>query len=170
MKKLLAILFIAVSVVFFTSCSNTDESTTTSSDSLDVSTDVTTTTYIDPETGATVTRDAATGLYIDASGNPVEFYVDATTLDTFYGKTGQNVNQAIIHDVDGGWRLDESKIKVDEDDVKIEHADGSKTKIEGDKIKVKNADGSKAKMDGDETKVKDGDGKMKSDAEGTKTK
>lgn len=133
------------------------------------STTTTTTTYIDPETGSAVTLDAATGMYIDASGKPVEFYVDATTLDTFYGKTQQNVNNAIIHD-NNDLRLDESKIKVDEDDIKIERADGSKTKIEGDKIKVKNADGSKAKMDGDETKVKDGDGKLKSDAEGTKTK
>jgi hypothetical protein len=173
MKKLLAILMIAASVAFFTSCSNTSETESTTSDSLSVDGNTVMTapaasSYIDPVTGATVTRDEATGFYINASGEPVEFYVDATTMDTFYGKTGVNVNNAIIHDGDD-WRLDEAKIKVDDDEIKIKNADGSKTKIEDDEIKIKDANG-KAKMDGDETKIKTGDTKIKSSAEGTKVK
>ena len=173
MKKLLAILMIAASVAFFTSCSNMSETESTTSDSLSVEGNTVMTApaasgFIDPVTGVAVTRDEATGFYINASGEPVEFYVDAMTMDTFYGKTGQNVNNAIIHDGDD-WRLDEAKIKVDGDEIKIKNADGSKTKIEDDEIKIKDANG-KAKMDGDETKIKTGDTKIKSSAEGTKVK
>lgn len=172
MKKLLAVLSITSCVAFATSCSNSTAEETTTTDNMSttetIETPATTSAYIDPVTGTEVAYDAATGYYVDAAGEPVAFYVNTSSMDTFYGK-GVNVNNAIIHN-GNDWEVDEAKVKIDGDEIKIKHADGSKTKIEGDEIKVKNADGSKTKMDGDETKIKTGDTKIKSSAEGTKIK
>ncbi|RYZ78280.1 MAG: hypothetical protein EOP04_30015 [Proteobacteria bacterium] len=123
--------------------------------------------YVDLRSGGTVRRDDASGRYVDESGSPVDFYVDMNTRDTFYGLTGQVVNNALIHENDN-WRVDDSKIKVDGDEMKIKDGD-SKTKIEGDEYKSKSGD-TKVKVDGDETKIKSGDTKIKTENGETKIK
>jgi hypothetical protein len=152
-------MIIAASVAFFTSCNESTESATTTSDSLsadgsttETTTTTTTTNFVDLQSGATVTRNDA-GVYVNASGEPVEFYIDMNTMDTFYGATSQNVNNALIHTGDD-WEVDEAKIKIDEDEMKVKNPDGSKVKVDGDETKVKNADGSKTKTEDGETKIK----------------
>jgi hypothetical protein len=161
MKKLLAILIIAASVAFFTSCNESTESATTTSDSLNMdgsttetstAAGTTTTSYVDLQTGGTVTRNES-GVFVNATGDPVEFYIDMNTMDTFFGRTNQNVNNALIHEGDD-WEVDEAKIKIDEDEMKVKNPDGSKIKVDGDETKVKNADGSKTKTEDGETKIK----------------
>ena len=75
------------------------------------------------------------------------------TMDTFFGKTNQVVNNALIHEGDD-WEVDEAKIKIDEDEMKVKNPDGSKMKVDEDETKVKNPDGSKTKTEDGETKIK----------------
>jgi hypothetical protein len=144
----------------FAACSNDGEGDTASTDSTSITTtemDASTASggtsgYVDLSTGASVRRDEATGRYVDESNNPVEFYVDINTQDTFYGSSGQVVNNALIHSDDGTWKLDDTKIKIDGDEMKMKNGD-DKVKMEGDEYKEKTGD-TKMKSDGDETKVK----------------
>lgn len=124
-------------------------------------------TYVDLRTGGKVRRDEASGRYVDESGSPVDFYVDVNSRDTFWGTNGQNVNNALIHE-NNTWRVDETRIKVDEDDVKMEDGN-TKTKMEGDEYKSKSGD-TKIKSEGDETKIKSGDTKIKTEDGETKVK
>lgn len=149
---------IAASFLALQSCNNSTESETSTTDSTADGMDVTTTTtvekkYINLQTGGVVSQDASTGYYVDETGTPVLLYVDMSTMDTFYGQSAQIVNNALIHE-GNEWKVDESKVKIDGDEMKIKSADGSKTKVDGDEVKIKNADGSKTKIDGDETKIK----------------
>ena len=89
---------------------------------------------------------------MDEYNNPVDFYVDINTQDTFYGNSGQVVNNALIHGDDGSWKVDETKIKIDGDEMKMKNGD-DKIKIAGDEYKEKTGD-TKVKVDGDESKVK----------------
>jgi hypothetical protein len=107
--------------------------------------------YVDLNTGKSVKRDNATGRYVDDAGNPVDFYVDVNSKDTFYGETGKNVNNAVIY-TNGEWQLDDTKIKVDGDEIKMKSGD-TKVKMEGDEYKRK-TDDSKLKAEGDEVKTK----------------
>ena len=160
MKKLLAILVIAASVAFFTSCNESTESETTAFDSLNIDGSTTgtstgtsgTVSYMDLSTGETVTRNES-GVYVNASGDPVEFYIVMKTMDTFFGNTNLVVNHALIHEGDA-WEVDEAKIKIDEDEMKVKNPDGSKMKVDEDETKVKNPDGSKTKTEDGETKIK----------------
>ena len=160
MKKLLMLSFAALSVVGYTACNTDGEGDTASSDSTSITTtemDATTGSggtsgYVDLNTGASVRLDEATGRYVDEYNNPVDFYVDINTQDTFYGNSGQVVNNALIHGDDGSWKVDETKIKIDGDEMKMKNGD-DKIKIEGDEYKEKTGD-TKVKVDGDESKVK----------------
>ena len=81
--------------------------------------------------------DEATGRYVDESNNPVDFYVDMNTRDTFSGRSGEVVNNALIHGDDGSWSVDETKIKMEDDEYKSKTGD-TKVKVEDDEAKVKN--------------------------------
>lgn len=162
MKKVIYSVFIAMGAAGFAACNNTadseettTDSTTVSSGSAEMSTGAggtgTAAGYVDLQTGKTVRRDETSGRYVDESGNPVDFYVDVNSRDTFYGSSGQNVNNALIHEGET-WRVDDAKIKVDDDEIKIKQGD--------DKLKI----------EGDEYKEKSGNTKIKSDEEGTKVK
>ena len=161
MKQLIVLSFASLTMFGLAACNNTEDGDTESSDS----TSLTTTTemdagtsaggsssYIDLRSGKSVRKDEMTGRYVDESNNPVDFYVDVNTRDTFYGTTGQVVNNALIHEDDGNWRVDDAKIKVDGDEIKVKSGD-DKLKIDGNDYKEKSGD-TKVKSDGDETKVK----------------
>ena len=126
-------------------------------------------TYVDLNTGKEVyiVRDESTGYATDSIAKvPVEFYVNTSTNDTLF-RTGQVVNHMLVQE-DGKWKLDETKVKVDGDEIKIKDGD-SKLKIDGDESKMKDGD-YKKKVDGDETKIKDGDSKTKIEDGEVKTK
>jgi hypothetical protein len=135
---------------------NNGDATDSTSESTTLNTDMNSSTgtaheYVDLKTGTAVRRDEATGRYVDDAGNPVDFYVDVNTKDTFYGETGTNVNNALINS-NGEWKIDDTKIKIDGDEIKMKSGD-TKVKMEDDEYKRK-TDDSKLKVDGDEVKTK----------------
>ncbi len=168
-------LSLTVAALSFTAC-NSSETETTSTDSTSVMTTETTTAtqYVDLNTGNTVEmRKNESGQMVSmATGEPVEFYVDMNTRDTFYGKTGTVVNNAIVRGDDMKYELDESKAKWDGNELKVEYADGGKMKADEDEYKYKSGDGkTKVKVDGDDAKIKTEDKKIKmEDGEPTKVK
>lgn len=119
--------------------------------------------YVNLTSGETVTivRDPETGIAIDSKTQiPVQFYYDPVTLDTMY-QSGMVVNNLLIKEGDGKYKLDDMKIKIDGDEIKIK-TDTSKLKIDGNEMKMKTADG-KMKVDGDDGKIKTDDTKIKVD-------
>lgn len=142
MKRFILGIFAIGAMIEFFSCNNNNAESTATADSTTMST-TTTSSYVSLKTGQPVKLDQSTGKYVDESGAPVAFYVDANTKDTFYGESGQVVNNAIIYDTaTQDWHVDEAKIQTTtttevpasepaatSGDVKI--------KKEGDEVKVK---------------------------------
>ena len=126
--------------------------------------------YVDLATGENVTRDEATGRYTTTSGRSVVFYIDPVQRDTFYALTGEVVNLKLKNVGEGTWEYADKKIKIDEDDIKIEYADGSKVKLEDEEMKIKRADGSKTKIEDDEFKDKNDERKVKVEDDEVKVK
>lgn len=127
--------------------------------------------YVDLSTGKTVklTRNETDGTIMNMeTSQPVEFYVDMSTHDTFYAKTGTVVNYALLQE-EGKYKLDDAKIKWEGDELKIKNADGSKEKITDDEYKYK-SDDVKIKETEDETKIKAGDTKIKVSKDEVKVK
>ena len=117
-------------------------------------------TYVDLNSGSEIyiIRDKTSGYATDSIAKvPVDFYVNTSTNDTLF-RTGMIVNNMLVEE-DGKWKLDETKVKVDGDEIKIKDGD-SKVKIDGDESKTKEGD-YKKKVDGDDVKIKDGDTKIK---------
>jgi hypothetical protein len=83
---------------------------------------------------------------------PVEFYI-LNNADTVHGATGLVVNGLLLKAADGTYKLDNAKVKVDGDEMKIKYADGRKVKWENGKVKIKEW-GTKAKSKGDKEKIK----------------
>ena len=110
-------------------------------------------TFIDLETGKTITlvKDSTTGYMINAdTKEPVGIYVNTTTHDTIYGKTGKVINNLVVRTSDGKF------IYRDDNEVKVK-SDGNDN---GDYKKKVDEDG--------DVKIKDGDTKIKIDADGDK--
>lgn len=127
--------------------------------------------YINLTTGEDVyiISDTLTGVAIDSlSRSPIMFYYDPITLDTLYAN-GFVVNNMLINEGDGKYRLDDTKIKIDGDEIKIKTGD-SKIKIDGDDMKIKDENGKTKVDDNEEFKTKDADGKVKIDEDGGKSK
>ena len=128
-------------------------------------------TYIDLNSGDTLDYwfDSEKKTVMNRSNNqPVEFYINTHTGDTVYGRGRFVINGLLLRGEDGKWKFDESKVKIDKDELKIK--DGNrKLKIDGDEAKVKE-DGRKIKLDGDEGKIKDGKTKAKVDKDEMKVK
>lgn len=164
MKQIVAI---AASVMVFAACQDTNQNQEP------IATDKTETgsqRYVDPNTGAPVdlyynTSEKVT--YNRENDKPVEFYVNTNTGDTVYGKGRFIVNGYLIREEDGSYSLDDKKVEIDGDELKIK-GENSKLKIDGDEMKYKEGD-YKVKRDGDELKIKDGDKKIKKE-EGKPTK
>jgi len=165
MKSIHGLLLGATMTVALMACNN--EGTTADNDStadMDMSAGTTAQvepgTYVDLNTGKEVyiIRDESTGYATDSITKvPVEFYVNTSTNDTLF-RTGLVVNNLLVEE-EGKWKLDETKVKIDGDEIKIKDGD-SKVKIDGEDSKVKDGD-YKKKVDGDEVKIKDGDSKTK---------
>ncbi|MCD6062336.1 MAG: hypothetical protein K0R82_247 [Flavipsychrobacter sp.] len=127
--------------------------------------------FTDLETGKPVElmKDPETGYTLDAaSAEPVEFYVNMNTMDTFYGRTGTVVNNAILVNETGYYELDEDKIRWDDDTMTvINTSPGIGTTVVDT---GKESDETKVKVDEDELKIKHGDQKIKVEDGKTKVK
>jgi hypothetical protein len=165
MKSIHGLLLGATMTVALMACNNDGKTDNAADADMDMSVATTESqvepgTYVDLNTGKEVyiVRDESTGYATDSIAKvPVEFYVNTSTNDTLF-RTGMVVNNMLIEE-EGKWKLDESKVKIDGDEIKIKDGD-SKVKIDGDESKVKDGD-YKKKVDGDEVKIKDGDSKTK---------
>ncbi|MDB5120312.1 MAG: hypothetical protein JWN56_1530 [Sphingobacteriales bacterium] len=171
MKPIHGLLMGATMTFALMSCNNKgtadgDASTDTIIESTDMGTTATTSnevvpgSYVDLNTGKKVyiIRDNDSGYATDSIAKvPIEFYINSETKDTLY-RTGMVVNNMLVEE-DGKWKLDETKVKIDGDKIKMKDGD-SKTKINGEESKVKDGD-YKEKVDGEDVKIKDGDTKIK---------
>jgi hypothetical protein len=129
--------------------------------------------YIDLTTGKTIKieKDEETGYMVNAdSKKPVYLYVNPSTKDTFYGRTGKKVNNHVIVTDNGNYKFDdddyvyrngEYKLKTDDSDVKVKDGDYKMKTDDGD-VKVKDGDYKRKTDDGD-VKIKNGDVKIKTD-------
>lgn len=130
---------------------------------------VSTTSYTNLNSGqpASIIRDTETNSYIYSdTRKPIEpdlIFIDVSTSDTLFGPTGLVVNNALVQS-EGTWKLDETKIKRDGDEIKIKSGD-EKIKIEDEEMKVKDGE-SKLKVDGAESKIKTPTTKEKTDDDG----
>lgn len=167
MKRIKQVFAIAGSVLVIASCQNPDQREEPIANEGKTGSQR----YIDPNTGAPV------DLYYNAhekmtynkeNDKPVDFYVNTNTGDTIYGKGRFVVNGYLIRTGEGTFALDETKVRVDGDDIIIKDND-SKLKIDEDDIKLKDGKDYKYKRDGDEIKIKTGDKKIKKE-EGEPTK
>lgn len=123
-------------------------------------------TYVDLNTGDSimVIADPETGYAINSeTRKPVYLYVN-DKKDTIF-TTGIVVNDKLITSEGGYYEVDETKVKVDDEEVKIKYADYKK-KVDGDDYKIKDGD-YKLKVEGDgDVKIKDGDYKKKISEDG----
>ena len=118
--------------------------------------------YVDLNTGEALSlkKDSTSGLLVnELNGEPIALYVDRTTKDTIYGRTGKVVNGKVIKMQDGKYvYADTDNGKANSEEYKSERA--------GDEKKVKNGDYKKiVEKDGD-IKIKNGDTKIKIDKTG----
>lgn len=165
MKSIHGLLLGATMTVALMACNNDATTDTTADADMDMTAATTEAqvepgTYVDLNTGKEVyiIKDESTGYATDSIAKvPVEFYVNTSTNDTLF-RTGMVVNNMLIEE-EGKWMLDETKVKIDGDEIKIKDGD-SKVKIDGEESKVKDGD-YKKKVDGDDVKIKDGDSKIK---------
>ena len=146
MKKMYVFILAGITFVYFTGCDNKDQ-------------------YVDLETGKTITvvKDSTTGYMVNAeTKEPVGIYVNTSTHDTIYGRTGKVINNLVIKHPDGRFTYEaDGEIKVTDGDSKMKvEADGDYKIKEGDYKK-------KVEEDGD-IKIKDGDTKIKIEADGDK--
>ena len=157
MKRIKQALAIAGSVLVIASCQNPDQTDNRIEKENDNATSTTSQRYVDPNTGAPV------DLYYNAhekmtynreTDKPVQFYVNTNTGDTVYGRGRYVVNGYIIRGEDGMFRLDDAKVEVDDDEIKIKGENG-KLKIDDDEIKYKDDDVKMKKESGEPVKVKE---------------
>ena len=145
--------------------------------------------YVDIYTGQPIDiyYDAGKHLTINrATRTPVEFYINTSNWDTVFGIGQFVVNNFIIKDENGRYKLDENKVKLDGDELKIKDGD-RKLKIDGEEFKLKDGDlkikqdfedgelkvkkdSTKVKVEDDEMKVKSGDEKLKAEKNKVKNK
>jgi lipopolysaccharide export LptBFGC system permease protein LptF len=136
--------------------------------------------YIDLTSGKTVRleEDKQTGYLVNAdTKKPVYIYINPSSEDTFYGRTGKKINGNVIKTSNGNYKYDgdneyvykdgDFKLKNDDDgDYKDKDGD-RKVKVDEDgDLKIKDGD-YKKKVDNDgDVKIKDGDKKVKIDKDG----
>src|ERR1044071_5099973 len=141
----------------FSACNKVSSETETDEESVVVNTG-----FTDLETGQPVElmKDEETGYVLEAeSGEPLDFYINMNTMDTFYGRTGTVVNKAIFQNETGYYELDEDKIRREDDQMKVVGTDdtaaptamdtgvgNTEIKVDGDELKIKQ-DGQKIKVE-----------------------
>ena len=145
MKRIKQVLAIAGSVLVIAACQNPDQR----NERIANENESTSQRYIDPNTGAPV------DLYYNAqekmtynreNDKPVKFYVNTNTGDTVYGKGRYIVNGYIIRGEDGTFRLNDAKVEMDGDELKVIGENG-KLKVDDDEIKYKDGKDYKYKRD-----------------------
>src|SRR5690349_15406643 len=129
---------IAVSKLVFAACQNLDQNKKrTEKEGTEVKRATSSRRDVDPKKGTPF------DLYYNAqekmtynreTDKPVKFYVNTNTGDTVYGGGRYIVNGFVIRGDDGIYRLDDSKVMIDGDELKIIGENG-KLKIEGDEMK-----------------------------------
>ena len=109
--------------------------------------------------------------YSAVNDEPVDLYVNVATGDTIYGEGRFVVNNYVVKTEDGKYKLDNKKVKIDGDEIKIKEGN-KKFNMSADEMKIKDGDtDTKIKTDADESKVKTEDMKTKDEkGEPTKTK
>ena len=96
--------------------------------------------YLDPSSGDSIEiwMDPASHTLMNKRTNSiVTIYIDPISADTFYGE-GYVVNNLLSKMPDGKYRVDSTKVKIENDKIKAK--DGSekiKVKDKGDTVKVK---------------------------------
>jgi hypothetical protein len=182
MTKIKQLLTITGSVLIIASCqeANTEnndlkaDSIATEQPAVDNNAQTNNSKYVDLKTGQPV------DLYYDSkkkktysasNDEPVDLYVNVATGDTIYGEGRFVVNNYVVKTEDGKYKLDNKKVKIDGDEIKIKEGN-KKFKMSEDEIKIKDGDADrKMKADADEQKMKTEDMKTKDEAgEPTKTK
>ena len=182
MTKIKQLLTITGSVLIIASCQEAannesdlkSDSITTDQPAVDNNVQTNNSKYVDLKTGQPV------DLYYDSkkkktysAGNdePVDLYVNVATGDTIYGEGRYVVNNYIVKTEDGKYKLDDKKVKIDGDEIKIKEGN-KKFKMSADEMKIKDGDtDAKIKTDADESKIKTEDMKTKDEkGEPTKTK
>lgn len=134
---------------------DTSRRDTTRTDTTMMQSDTATYSYLDLRTGQPVDlyySPRTNRTYSIVTNEPVDYYINVTTGDTVYGRGRYIVNNYLLRGTDGMYRLDDKRIKMDKDDIKMK--DG-KMKFKMDKGKMKMKDGD------DKWKEKDKDAKMK---------
>lgn len=182
MTKIKQLLTITGSVLIIASCQEAannesdvkNDSIVTEQPAVDNNAQTNNSKYVDLKTGQPV------DLYYDSkkkktysasNDEPVDLYVNVATGDTIYGEGRFVVNNYIVKTEDGKYKLDNKKVKIDGDEIKIKEGN-KKFKMSADEIKIKDGDADrKLKADADEQKMKTEDMKTKDEAgEPTKTK
>ena len=177
MNMIKQVLTIAGGVLILASCQEANNTNDVNTDSVATeqpavdNTQTNNTKYVDLNSGQPV------DLYYDSkkkktysasNDQPVALYVNVATGDTVYGEGRYVVNNYIVKTEDGKYKLDNRKIKIDGDEIKIKEGD-KKFKIEEGEMKIKDGD-TKLKADADESKMKTEDMKTKTEDGETKIK
>ncbi|WP_205508453.1 hypothetical protein [Longitalea arenae] len=178
MKKFEQLLAITASALIIVSCqdannqSDVTEDTLANEQSAADTTPKSNTQYVDLKTGQPVDlyyNPKKKRTYSESTNEPVDLYVNVATGDTIYGQGRYVVNGYIVKTEDGTYKLDNKKIKIDGDEIKIKEGN-KKFKMEDGEMKIKDGD-VKVKSDEDESKLKTEDMKLKKEAgEDTKMK
>lgn len=175
------ILVITGSAIIIASCQETNKQENIASDSMATREPVTDNGNTLNETSTPRYVDLKTNqpadLYYDSkkkrtysanTSEPVDLYVNVLTGDTIYGRGRYVVNSYIVKAPDGTYKLDDSKLKVSDDEIKLKSGD-QKLKMDEGEMKIKDGD-DKYKAEGTEEKMKNEKEKIKSDDEKVKIK
>lgn len=126
--------------------------------------DTATYSYLDLRTGQPVDlyySPRRNRVYSVITNEPVDYYVNVITGDTVYGRGRYVVNNYLVRSANGMYKLDDKRIKIDKDEIKMK--DG-KTKFKIDKGEMKMKDGDNKMKDKNKDKDKDeDDAKMKTE-------
>lgn len=176
MNKIKQLFTITGSIFIIVSCQETNSGNELKADSIATeqpamdNAQTSNTKYVDLKTGQPVDLyydSKKKKTYSTSNDEPVDLYVNVATGDTIYGEGRYIVNNYIVKTEDGKYELDDKKVKIDGDEIKIKEGN-KKFKIEESEMKMKDED-AKMKADADESKMKTEDMKIK-DEEGEKTK
>ncbi len=179
MKKQWISLMAVIAILGSVACSNdrtnedaTSNTTTGSTDGTEVA-ETRTASYVDLNSGKEVEMEVNTRTRVASPKLPesgtVTYYVDPASKDTVEASTGRIVSGAMVKGEDGTWTVDETKVKVDGDELKVKIGEDEKLKVDGEDVKYKNGE-DKVKKDGEEYKEKSGDSKIKADGDELKIK
>ena len=177
MSTIKQLLVVTGSVMIIASCQEANNQKDIAADSMATqqpaaeTTQTASTKYVDLKTGQPVDlyyNSKKKRTYSESSNEPVDLYVNVATGDTIYGKGRYVVNNYIVKTEDGTYKLDDKKIKIHGDEIKIKDGD-KKFKMEDGEMKIKDGD-EKMKADADESKMKTDEMKTKTEDGETKTK